>query len=93
LTSPIEVLAIEAGIRNPVVVPDDRSAVSWTVVLEAAEQTRGVAELARTYSVHPVQISQWKRELLDAVAKRDAADERRPTPDPRPVPTKAMSST
>ena len=35
------------------------------VALEAAKQTRTVAELARTYSVHPVQISQWKKQLLD----------------------------
>jgi transposase-like protein len=35
------------------------------VALEAAKQTRTVAELARTYQVHPVQISQWKKQLLD----------------------------
>ena len=35
------------------------------VALEAAEQTRTVAELAETYQVHPVQISQWKKRLLD----------------------------
>ena len=31
------------------------------VALEAARQTRTIAELARTYQVHPVQISQWKK--------------------------------
>ena len=36
------------------------------VALEAAKQTRTVAELARVYQVHPVQISQWKRRLLDS---------------------------
>ncbi len=35
------------------------------VALEAATQTRTVAELARVYQVHPVQISQWKKRLLD----------------------------
>jgi transposase-like protein len=35
------------------------------VALEAAQQTRTVAELARTYQVHPVQISPWKKPLLD----------------------------
>ena len=35
------------------------------VALEAARQTRTVAELAKAYQVHPVQISQWKKQLLD----------------------------
>ena len=35
------------------------------VALEAAKQTRTITELAKTYRVHPVQISQWKRQLLD----------------------------
>jgi transposase-like protein len=35
------------------------------VALEAAKQTRTVAELAKAYQVHPVQISQWKKQLLD----------------------------
>jgi transposase-like protein len=35
------------------------------VALEAAKQTRTVAELATLYQVHPVQISQWKKQLLD----------------------------
>jgi transposase-like protein len=35
------------------------------VALEAAKQTRTIAELAKAYQVHPVQISQWKRQLLD----------------------------
>ena len=38
------------------------------VALEAARQTRTVAELAKAYQVHPVQISQWKRQLRDGVA-------------------------
>jgi putative transposase len=35
------------------------------VALEAAKQTRTVADLAKVFQVHPVQISQWKRQLLD----------------------------
>jgi transposase-like protein len=37
------------------------------VALEAAKQTKTVAELAKIYRVHPVQISQWKKQLLDSV--------------------------
>ena len=35
------------------------------VALEAAKQTRTLAELSRAFQVHPVQISQWKKQLLD----------------------------
>ena len=35
------------------------------VALEAAKQTRTAAELAKVFQVHPVQISQWKEQLLD----------------------------
>jgi transposase-like protein len=37
------------------------------VALEAAKQNRTVAELAKFYQLHPVQISQWKKQLLDGV--------------------------
>jgi putative transposase len=37
------------------------------VALEAAKQTRTLAELSKSFQVHPVQISQWKRQLLDGV--------------------------
>jgi transposase-like protein len=37
------------------------------VALEAAKQTKTIAELAKTYQVHPVQISQWKKQLLDGI--------------------------
>ena len=37
------------------------------VALEAAKQTRTAAELAKAYQVHPVQISQWKKQLLDGM--------------------------
>ena len=35
------------------------------VALEAAKQTRTAAELAKVFQVHPVQISEWKKQLLD----------------------------
>ena len=37
------------------------------VALEAAKQTKTIAELAKLFQVHPVQISQWKKQLLDGV--------------------------
>jgi transposase len=35
------------------------------VALETAKQTKTVAELAKAYQVHPVQISQWTKQLLE----------------------------
>ena len=35
------------------------------VALEAAKQTRTLAELSKAFQVHPVQISQWKKQLRD----------------------------
>jgi putative transposase len=49
-----------AGLRK-----QHSAAFKAKVALEAAKQNRTVAELARTYQVHPVQISQWKKQLLD----------------------------
>ncbi len=37
------------------------------VALEAAKQTRTLAELAGAFQVHTVQVSQWKKQLLDGV--------------------------
>jgi putative transposase len=37
------------------------------VALEATKQTRTLAELSKSFQVHPVQISQWKKQLLDGV--------------------------
>ncbi len=35
--------------------------------MEAAKQTKTLAELSRTFQVHSVQISQWKKQLLDGI--------------------------
>ena len=37
----------------------------FRVALEAAKGQRTLSELASEYSVHPNQISQWKRQLLE----------------------------
>ena len=37
------------------------------VALEAAKQAKTIAELAKQFQVHPVQISQWKKQLLDGI--------------------------
>lgn len=53
------------------------------VAVEAVKNDQTVNELASKYQVHPTQISQWKKELLDGVstvfekeskAKRRASD-------------------
>ena len=35
------------------------------IAIEAAKQNKTLAELAQAYGVHPVQISQWKKQLVD----------------------------
>ena len=37
----------------------------FRVAMEAAKGQRTISELSNAYSVHPNQISQWKRQLLD----------------------------
>lgn len=37
----------------------------FRVALEAVKGQRTISELSNAYSVHPNQISQWKRQLLD----------------------------
>ena len=50
------------------------------VALEAVKQDRTIAELAKLHQVHPVQISQWKRQLLNGLFEYGAAS-RRPDPE------------
>jgi transposase-like protein len=40
------------------------------IALEAAKQSKTIAELAKQFQVHPVQISQWKKQLLDSPIPR-----------------------
>jgi len=47
------------------------------VALEAAKQTRTLAELSKGFQVHPVQISQWKKQLLDGAESLFGDDRRR----------------
>src|SRR5262249_16406424 len=47
------------------------------VALEPAKQTRTLAELSKTFQVHPVQISQWKKQLLDGAESLFADGRRR----------------
>jgi len=47
------------------------------IALEAAKQTRTLAELSRIFQVHPVQISRWKKQLLDGVESLFSDDRRR----------------
>ncbi len=51
-----------AGIRKK-----HSAAFKAQVALEAAKQGKTIAELAKQYQVHPVQISQWKKQLLDGL--------------------------
>ena len=37
------------------------------VALEAAKQSRTLSELSGAFQVHSVQISQWKKQLLDGI--------------------------
>lgn len=53
------------------------------VALEAAKQDKTIAELAREHQVHPVQISQWKKQLLDGLEGlfENGSASRRPDPE------------
>jgi putative transposase len=36
------------------------------VAIEALQEKRTIAEIASAHEIHPVQVSQWKKELLDS---------------------------
>lgn len=38
------------------------------VALEAAQETESLAQLASRHGVHPVQVGQWKRQLIENAA-------------------------
>ena len=48
------------------------------VAIEALRGLKTASELAAAYDVHPVQISQWKRQLLDQAATLFAPGRARP---------------
>jgi len=43
------------------------AAFKTQVALEAAKQTRTLAELSGAFQVHFVQIRQWKKQVLDGI--------------------------
>jgi transposase-like protein len=53
------------------------------VALEAARQAETITALAKRHQVHPVQISQWKKQLLDGAEGlfEGGAVRRRPDPE------------
>jgi transposase-like protein len=53
------------------------------VALEAAKQSRTIADLAKQFQVHPVQISQWKKQLLDGMETlfQNGSTARQPDPE------------
>ena len=57
------------------------------VALEAAKQAKTIAELAKQFQVHPVQISQWKKQLLDGVATLFEGGATAPKPDHEKIQT------
>lgn len=51
----------------------------FKVALEAAREVKTIAQLATEHGVHPNQISQWKKQLLDegsGIFSKAAADQR-----------------
>lgn len=50
------------------------------VALDAAKGDKTASELAQEYQVHPTQISQWKRQLLDHLPELFDTGHRRPQP-------------
>jgi putative transposase len=57
------------------------------VALEAAKQNKTVAELAKMFQVHPVQISQWKKQLLDGAESLFRDGRKREHEEEQAVPT------
>lgn len=53
------------------------------VALEAVKQQKTVSELAKEHQVHPVQISPWKKQLLDGLEGlfESGSAARRPDPE------------
>lgn len=41
------------------------------VALEALKEDKTISEIASDYGIHPMQVSQWKRELIEEAEKRE----------------------
>ena len=57
------------------------------VAPEAAKQAKTIAELAKQFQVHPVQISQWKKQLLDGIETLFENGSTARQPDPEKIQT------
>ncbi len=59
------------------------SAFKAKVALEAVKQDKTIAQLAKEHQVHPVQISQWKKQLLDGMESlfQNGSAARQPDPE------------
>jgi len=53
------------------------ASVKARVALEAVKERQTVAEIAKQFGVHPTQIGQWKRQLLDGAMELFSGDQRR----------------
>lgn len=51
------------------------------VALEAVKGIKTSSELSQQFQVHPTQISQWKRQLLDSLPSLFESASRKPEPD------------
>ena len=65
--SPTELVASRGSSWSTLVRSRHPAAFKAKVGVEAVKQTRTLAELSRAFQVHPVQISQWKKQLLDGI--------------------------
>ena len=62
------------------------AALKAKVALEALKEEKTIAELASQYEIHPTQINQWRRELVEKAAElfRDKRKEPVRVDDPTP---------
>jgi len=49
------------------------------VALEAAKGIKSIQEIAKEYDVHPVQVSDWKKKMLEGMADVFTAGKKRST--------------